>query len=68
MTHDHDDCPTPTYGARCTSGVVYGYCGADVCTEPDCVDIGHCECACHHGQTCGCGHVWPASDDTTEMT
>lgn len=57
--HDHNDCPKPSRGNTCSSGILRSYCDFDGCDNPDCVDAGHCTCACHEGQTCHCGYEWP---------
>jgi hypothetical protein len=58
MAHNHDNCTNPT-GAVCTSGVVSDYCDFETCDNEYCSELGHCECLCHSGKTCGCGHQWP---------
>lgn len=35
------------------------YCDYEECSNPDCTDLGHCNCNCHSGRTCTCGYVWP---------
>jgi hypothetical protein len=58
--HTHDHCTRPTAGNMCDGGRLRGSCEYEDCTSPDCEDLGHCECLCHSGKTCGCGrHSWP---------
>lgn len=59
MAHNHESCNAHYWGATCTSGVVTSTCGYETCDNEYCSDIGHCECLCHSGKTCGCGHTWP---------
>jgi len=55
MTHNHENCKV----YLCYGGYLMGYCDYEECDNPDCVVIGHCECLCHSGKTCGCGLTWP---------
>lgn len=60
MAHTHENCltPQPSY-FECHEGLLFGYCGADDCPYPDCTVVGHCDCNCHSGKTCGCDYEWP---------
>lgn len=68
MAHTHDNCTNPTYGIVCTEGRITGYCESEEpygCDNEYCSDFGHCECLCHSGKTCGCGHhTWPRMEKT----
>lgn len=68
MSHRHDTCPKPTYGNTCLSGILLGDCEYEPCDNPECEQVGHCECLCHSGKTCNCGYQWPRQEATTETT
>jgi hypothetical protein len=59
MAHNHENCTTPQWGSVCNTGITSSYCDYEGCGDEYCVDTGHCECLCHSGKTCGCGHTWP---------
>ena len=54
MAHNHENCKE--YG--CEGGMIFGPCSEE-CPADDCTVVGHCECKCHSGKTCGCGFKWP---------
>lgn len=58
VPHTHDDCTYPQYGDACTSGMLTGVCEYEECSNEYCVNLGHCNCKCHSGKTCYCGHMW----------
>lgn len=65
MSHEHESCTNPKggdVGSVCNEGMLLGYCDWPECPNPDCMVIGHCDCKCHSGKTCGCGHTWPRMD------
>ena len=54
MPHQHETCSR----YNCNRGVILSHCDADDCNNPDCMST-HCDCKCHAGKTCDCGHAWP---------
>lgn len=59
MAHNHENCTRPQWGAVCNEGVTSAPCDYEGCGDEYCVPVGHCECKCHSGKTCGCGFKWP---------
>lgn len=55
-SHNHENCPLEWQ--HCNKGILTDYCYDDNCHNEYCVDLGHCECNCHSGKTCGCGYQW----------
>jgi hypothetical protein len=56
--HSHINCKTPQPGGLCNDGVLTDACGDKHCYNEYCAYRGHCECKCHSGKTCSCGHTW----------
>lgn len=54
MSHEHETCARP----ECSEGMIFGPCYEE-CPSEDCTVVGHCDCKCHSGKVCACGHTWP---------
>lgn len=58
MAHNHENCVANGV-ELCYEGMVFGPCDWAECPNDECEIVGHCECLCHSGRECGCGHTWP---------